>query len=222
MIKSKQFAGSDQDTRRLVAENPFGLVVSALGGRLIGTPVPLLLESDGTDRGHLLGHMARANPQVDALRVDPDALVVFLGPHGYVSPSWLSDRTQAPTWNYETAHFDVRVEFDESAEATHRALRRLVDHMEVGREAAWSIEDMGPRYDRLASAIIAFRAKIVDVHAKFKLGQNERSDVYRDILRGLARTGAHELAQAMRRANSHRLPELETATSGSEVRRTAR
>ena len=63
---------------------------------------------------------------------------------------------------------------------------------------------MQERYHRLASAVLPFKARILATHGKFKLGQNERADVYRDILSGLTSAGRGDLATAMRRANEGR------------------
>ncbi|QSX77932.1 FMN-binding negative transcriptional regulator [Agrilutibacter solisilvae] len=184
---------------RMVSAYPFALLISAGPGMPTATPLPLLLERSASGTGTLIGHMARNNPQVDVLRNDPRALAVFQGPHGYISPSWLVDRTQAPTWNYETVHFQVEVQFHDELEATTSAISRLVAHMERGRPDAWSIADMGPRYASLAGAVIAFDARITATHAIFKLGQNERPGDRADILAGLDRTGQQALLDAMRR-----------------------
>jgi transcriptional regulator len=125
-----------------------------------------------------------------------------MGPQGYVSPSWMRDRTQAPTWNYATVHMDVEVALEDNNTATDNALSKLVAHMERNRTAAWSALDMGDRYARLATAVVAFRARVISTTAKFKLGQNERRDVFNDILRGLRATGQNDLAQAMQSTES--------------------
>lgn len=192
---------SPADIDRLIATHPFALMISSATGTPIATPLPLLLERDTDGEITLLGHIARISPHTELLRRQPRALVVFLGPHGYISPSWLADRTQAPTWNYETVHFEVDVEFDDRAEATQTALTRLVDHMEHGRPNAWSVADMGPRYEMLAQAVVAFRARVISTQAKFKLGQNERPDDLADILTGLERTAQQSLLEAMTRSN---------------------
>jgi transcriptional regulator len=182
--------------------HPFALVISSAAGTPVATPLPLLLERGPNDEMTLLGHMPRAHPHTDLLRRQPRALAVFQGAHGYISPSWLTDRTQAPTWNYETAHLEIDVEFDDSAEATEAALTKLVDHMERGRPNAWSVADMGARYAKLAPAVVAFRARVVDTYAKFKLGQNERPDDRSEILMGLERTQQRPLLDAMTRIGS--------------------
>lgn len=191
---------SADDIDRMIAAHPFALVISSDAGMPVATPLPLLLErhTDGTIA--LLGHIARATPHAQLLRRAPRAMVVFQGPHGYISPSWLADRTQAPTWNYETVQFDVEIEFDDRAEATDVALERLVEHMERHRPDAWSVADMGPRYATLAQAVVAFRARVTATRARFKLGQDERPDVHADILDGLTRTGQQPLLDAMVRA----------------------
>lgn len=191
--------GSTKDVDRMIAAHPFALVISSTDGAPMATPVPLLLERGADGRMSLLGHVPRTHPHTDLLRRQPRALAVFQGAHGYISPSWLSDRTQAPTWNYESVQLDIEVEFDDSDEATQTALTRLVDHMERGRPNAWSVAEMGVRYAKLAPYVVAFRARVVDGYAKFKLGQNERPGDRVEILAGLERTEQPALVEAMRR-----------------------
>lgn len=190
------FTPTSAEIDRLVAQHPFAQLVSVNDGVPICTPLPLLLERrDG--ECWLVGHFARANPQVGMLRQQPRALAIFMGPQGYVSPSWMRDRTQAPTWNYATVHMEAEVMFEDHDAGIHAALSKLVAHMERDRPAAWSSLDMGDRYARLASAVVSFRARVLTTTAKFKLGQNERKDVFADILAGLLATGQHDLAEAM-------------------------
>lgn len=191
--------GSPADIDRMIAAHPFALVISSTDGAPMATPVPLLLERGADGQMSLLGHVPRTHPHTDLLRRQPRALAVFQGAHGYISPSWLSDRTQAPTWNYESVQLDIEVAFDDSDEATQTALTRLVDHMERGRPNAWSVAEMGVRYAKLAPYVVAFRARVVDGYAKFKLGQNERPGDRVEILAGLERTEQPALVEAMRR-----------------------
>ena len=130
------------------------------------------------------------------IRKNPRAVLLFLGPQGYVSPSWLTDRTQAPTWNYASAQFVVDIEFIEDEPRMAALMRDLVGAAEAGRERAWSIDDMGPRYSRLVQAVIGFHARIRDVRAKFKLGQDERDENYAEIIKGLAGEPADELSSS--------------------------
>jgi transcriptional regulator len=193
---------ADDDIDRLVAEHPFALLVSPTAQAPVATPLPLLLERDAAGDAWLIGHLARNNPQVASLRDQPRALAVFTGAHGYMSPSWLRDRTQAPTWYYATVHFDIDVALLEHAGATQAALERLVAHMEAGRPDAWHAAELGARYPKLAAAVIAFRARVLATHARFKLGQGERDDVLADQRAALARAGDVGLLAAMARAGA--------------------
>jgi len=188
----------------LISAHPLALLVSNGGDRLVATPLPLLCEEGQAGDLTLIGHFARSNPQVGCLRADPAALAIFMGPHGYISPSWMRDRSQAPTWNFACVQLHVRVHFsDERVEAVD-AVERLTSAMENRRARAWSAYELGPRFDRLISGVVPFKAQVLDVTGKFKLGQNERDDVLGDILSGLVAEGSNALADLMRSANDRR------------------
>jgi transcriptional regulator len=195
----------------LARAHPLAWVVSDGDHGPLATPLPLLVHTDASGRLVALeGHFARSNPQVAALSADPRALVLWMGPQGYVSPSWMADRTQAPTWNYASAQCRVRIRFDDNAQALRTHLEALVGAHEAGRDAAWHPAEMGARYAALAARIVAFRAEPLVVHERFKLGQDERRDVYSDIVGGLQRSGdARVLCEWMDRFNAGR-PDRDT------------
>ena len=62
----------------------------------------LVVQEDG-EHGLLEGHFAKANPHWRAL-AGRETLVVFPGPHSYVSPSSYVERLSVPTWNYIAVH----------------------------------------------------------------------------------------------------------------------
>lgn len=189
---------SDQDVLRLLREQPFGWLICGSGDTFRASAIPFRprLDPQGTLVG-LWGHLARSNPQVELLRRDARAEILILGANGYISPSWMADRTQAPTWNYASVQFLTTIAFMDDEAGLERVLRDLVGAMEAGRPEAWNIEDMGERYARLAQRIIAFEANIVETRPKFKLGQDERRDVFADIMAGLDAAEAQELRKWM-------------------------
>src|SRR5205814_1036756 len=97
---------SQQDLERLITEYPLAWVVSP-GADVRATLLPLQAVKDAGRMTGLMGHFARSNPQVQLLQREPRALILFLGTQGYISPSWMTDRTRAPTWNYVSAQFIV-------------------------------------------------------------------------------------------------------------------
>lgn len=198
MSYEKYAPRSDADIHRLVREQPLAWVVSGLGDEVRATPLPIRPHFGPDGRlEQLLGHFARSNPQLEGLRRDPRALILFLGPNGYISPSWMADRSQAPTWNYASAQFLVELELADDPDSVAFLLRDLIGAMESGRPKAWSVEEMGERYKSLSRGVVGFRARILEVRARFKLGQDERDDVFADIMAGLEATGATELRDWM-------------------------
>ncbi|HEY0685727.1 MAG TPA: alpha/beta hydrolase fold domain-containing protein [Steroidobacter sp.] len=196
------------DIRALVHEQPLAWIVSGAPGAQQATPLPvqLVCDDDGTPIT-LLGHFARSNPQVKALAASSRATVLLLGPNGYISPSWMRNRNWAPTWNYASVVFDVEVQFrDERADAD-RLLGGLVTQMEANRPAAWVPEELGARYEKLVTGIVGFEARILATRSCFKLGQDERDDVFADILRALDIKDQAPLAKWMRRFAGSRSPQ---------------
>ena len=193
------------DVASLVRHHPLAWVVTGTGYNFRTTLLPVRAEVDAQDRiVRLVGHFARSNDHVSVLQKDPQALILVLGPQAYISPSWVRDKTWAPTWNYASAQFLVDLTFFETDAAIDAHLRDLVDAMEAGRPDAWHVEQMGARYQRLSKGVIGFRAEVREVRAKFKLGQDERDEIYRDIAAGLQRDGDAELLRWMNEFNPTR------------------
>lgn len=190
-------ARSQDDLIALLAAQPLAWLVSAGGDDAAATPLPLRAGIDGSGTLELFGHLAKRNPHVARLRRDPFAQALVMGPHAYVSPSWLEDRTQAPTWNYASASFQVRVSLDEEADAIAAELDALVAQMEAGRENAWRMSEMGERQARLAQGVVALRAQVLSVQATFKLGQDERRHDFDQIVCGLQKDGEREIVEWM-------------------------
>lgn len=193
------------DLVHLVREYPLAWIVSGAGESFGASLLPLIpvVSDEGCLTG-LMGHFARANPHVPKLRADGRAAILFLGPNGYISPSWMHDRSQAPTWNYASAQCLVEIEFIEDGAVLAEHLHDLVQAMEAVRPGQWSIEEMGARYEKLSRRIICFVAHLRDVREKYKLGQDERDDVLEDIRTGLAAAGDESLLEWMARFNAGR------------------
>jgi transcriptional regulator len=167
----------DADLRDLIADYPLAWVVAR--GSSTASLLPLLGEYDGEGRlVSLLGHMGRRNALFATLAADPAATILFNGPNAYVSPDHAERRDWGPTWNYAQATVAAEVTF--LPEAGDEALARLVDAMERGR---WTHEELGARYAGMAQAIVAFRARVTGVEARFKLGQDEAPEVFEAICR---------------------------------------
>lgn len=194
------------DLARLIETHPLAWVVSATSETFRSTLLPLRILERDADGGisRLRGHIARSNKHLALLKAKPRATALFLGAHGYVSPSWMRDRSQAPTWNYVSAQFQLELDFHEDPERIDAALRDLVEGMEAERPGRWSVEEMGQRYAGLARGVVTFDAKVLWAEPKYKLGQDERGDVYADIVSGLEAHGGRDLVDWMNLYNAAR------------------
>src|SRR5687767_4554552 len=190
---------ADGEIERLVAAYPLASLVSSEGGRMLATPLPLILQRDTDGKRVFIGHLARRNPQHEMLKRNPRALATFTGAQGYIASSWLRNRGYAPTWNYEFVQFELEVAIIDTPEETLFALDTLIAHVEAPYPNQWRSAEMGPRREQLAQHIVPFRARVIETHAQFKLGQGDPQDVIDDTHAALARYGQFELAEAMRR-----------------------
>jgi len=128
--------------RACVREHPLGLLVTqSRAGGIDANSVPFVLDADGDAPGVLRAHVARANPLWKTARDDADALVVFQGPHGYVSPAWYPSKAEhgkvVPTWNYVMVQARGRLRAIDDRAWLRDFVSRLTDRHEAGRPAPW-------------------------------------------------------------------------------------
>src|SRR4029077_15116838 len=86
-----------------IERHDFGLLVSHGAAGLNASHIPFLVEYHGEEL-HLLGHLARPNPQLEDLSNSGEARQIFNAPHAYISPSWYAGGPAVPTWNYVDVH----------------------------------------------------------------------------------------------------------------------
>lgn len=186
----------DAQIADLIRQYPLAWVTARGATPTAASPLPLLADVDGQGQVvTLLGHMARTNPLVAALEADPRALILFQGPQSYISPNWAGERTWGPTWNYAVITIEAEVQL--RPDLNDHALERLVNAVEQNHQQPWKVAEMGPRYEKLVQYIVAFEAKVTRLDARFKLGQDERPEIFANILDALGPDD--ELAGWMRR-----------------------
>ncbi|TDD11233.1 FMN-binding negative transcriptional regulator [Nonomuraea deserti] len=181
----------------LIRENPFALVVSAVDGVPVATHVPVILEGAAVAGGTLLGHMARANPHWRSFEGSPDVLVIFSGPHGYVSPTVYATDPAVPTWDYAAVHLTGRVELVDDA---LDVVERTVTALESLREPAWEPTPASrDRFRALLPGVVAFRVHVRTEQSMFKLSQDLDAERYARVRDAVA-TENPGLAALMREA----------------------
>jgi transcriptional regulator len=159
----------------LIREHSFATLVSQLeDGELFATHMPFLLEASRGESGTLLGHMARANPHWRAFSSGGrQALVIFEGPHAYISPNWYTSGQAVPTWNYSAVHAYGRPRLTEDPQRVRELLESTVQTFESGLPEQWTTGRVSEEYIAgLARGIVAFEVPIDRLEGKRKLGQN--------------------------------------------------
>ena len=170
-----------EDVRELIRDYPLAWVCAQGGGAGTASLLPLIGEYDEAGTlTHLVGHLSRQNPLYPALLADVRALILFTGPHAYVSPADVADRAWAPTWNYAQARVEAEVDFEPPC--TEEALTILVEAMESRRDNPWGAGELGSRYADMVTRIIGFRARVTRVLGRFKLGQDEDPEIRKTMI----------------------------------------
>lgn len=172
MYLPPQFQSKDPDIAlELMRAHPFAQLVSTDdAGFPFVTPLPLHLVEEGGGLT-LLGHVARPNPQAKYLMARPQALVVFNGPHAYMTPRVYPDLARVPTWNYLMVQARVEVRTIERFEDKDRLLKHLIHDFDPAYDAQWRAlpEDF---QHKLMGGIHAFELRVLDLQCKLKLNQH--------------------------------------------------
>ncbi|MEO8311473.1 MAG: FMN-binding negative transcriptional regulator [Caldimonas sp.] len=195
MYLPRHFAESrPQVLRDFIARHPLGLLVTQnRDGGLDANSVPFFLdEGDDGSPGVLRAHVARANPLWTSARDDVDALVVFQGPQGYVSPAWYPSKAEhgkvVPTWNYLMAQARGRLRAIDDKAWLRAFVTRLTDHHEGRRPAPWAVTDAPADFvDATLGAIVGIEIALTSLVGKWKVSQNRSAADRAGVVDGLLR-----------------------------------
>jgi transcriptional regulator len=161
---------------------------ATLFGPLSGAPadegstaahLPLGIKDEG-EHGLIEGHFAKANPHWRALD-GRETLVVFHGPHSYVSPTLYVEELSVPTWNYIAIHARGTLSLVEDDPGKEALLADLIAANEPAYLDRWHALPGGFRRTMLMG-IVGFRIPIDRIEGKFKLSQNRSAEERRNVL----------------------------------------
>ena len=190
----------------------FGALITHAESGFATSYLPWELDATRSPHGMLVGHLARYNPQGKVPEAGVHALVVFQGPHAYVSPSWYpgkrNDPRQVPTWDYLAVEARGKlVIFDDEARL-HNLLTQLTDHNEAGRGHRWRVTDAPDDYVRNEMRhIVGIELRIDSLIGRYKLSQNRNAADQEGARAGLAAAPTereHDLASAIASAQPQR------------------
>jgi transcriptional regulator len=224
MLERAEYAmPSMREVRRLIRDHGWALLVVGGSGDLRAAHVPCLLDPVHDPGGAasqlvIIGHTARADPVVTALRSGHQVLVVFQGPNGYVSPAWYGEGPSPPTWNFSAVHVRGIPEVLQGGEA-FSVLERTVELFEAARDDPWELRgDALADARRLAHETAPFRVRSAAIQAKAKLSQDKPPRIQDRVIAALEEGGPYrntQLAAEMRRVLERRPRAHERPRHGS-------
>lgn len=130
--------------------------------------LPIMLDRENQ---RLFGHFARSNPHWrDIADSNDQHLVIFNGPHSYISPNNYQSKPAVPTWNYAAVHVKGCANIMTNEE-TAQGLQLLMAKYEPELLKADSV--VTAQYqEKLSKGIVGFSVAIETIEAKAKLGQH--------------------------------------------------
>ena len=156
----------------VIENNSFATLISQHNGEPSATHLPLLLDREG---GFLTGHFARPNAQWKDSQ-EQTVLVIFQGPHCYISPSWYETDKAVPTWNYVAVHVYGKMELVEDEQELFDSLGGLVQKYEQPG-SSYQLESVDTNFIAgMSKGIVGFKIKIDRIEGKAKLSQNHSAE----------------------------------------------
>jgi transcriptional regulator len=190
-----------EDHAQIVAfmkAHSFATIISSHEGLPFASHLPLLVDEEA----HCLyGHFARPNPQWTDVE-QQEVLVIFQGPHCYISPSWYGIPTAVPTWNYSAVHVYGKIELLHDDDDVLRILHQLTSKYE-SPESTYDLNNVDLAYIAgMSKGIQSFKLQMTRIEGKAKLSQNQPIERQERIIRALEqKEHAEQQVAAMMREN---------------------
>jgi transcriptional regulator len=183
-------------------QNDFAILVTYDGEKPTASHLLVEIVEEG-EKLFVNGHMSKANPLWKTFERNPEVLVIFLGAHTYISPTWYN-HVNVPTWNYQSVHVYGKPRVVSDHDEAYGILSRLVAKYEGG--SSYSMETLPQDFvEKEMKGIIAFQVEVTRVDANYKLSQNRDDESYRSVVSHLEeRTDemSHGVARAMKAKRS--------------------
>jgi transcriptional regulator len=178
----------------------FGTLFSGVEGSLQASHLPFLFDEKAGSQGILTGHMAKANPHWQSLS-GREVLVVFQGPHVYISPTWYEEIETVPTWNYVAVHVYGQYASVMDESKLMQILEKTVGVYEAPMPRPWDMKGLPETYLRkMINGIVGFEIVVNRIEGKWKLSQNHPEGRRQKVVRALEKQGkpnASEMAKLM-------------------------
>ena len=183
----------------LIEKFNFGVLFSHHREEPEATHLPFLADKNRGEHGTLIAHFARANKHWEHIDADKEVLVVFQGPHSYISPSWYKNRETVPTWNYATVHVYGKARIIHEESALREMVTRLTHYHESQVESNWKMAEAREYSEKLLKAITGIEIDITRMEGKFKFNQNKSREDQAGVIEHLDEKTAPGVKEIMQK-----------------------
>ena len=183
--------------------NPFAILVSNTSDGPFATHLPVVIR-ERAEQITIRGHVAKANPHWRYLEQQPRCLMIFHGPHAYISPSHYDSREVVPTWNYGAVHVYGNARTHAAPEDLLNILEDLIPTFEAAYAQQWQSLSEAYRL-RMLGHIVGFEIAVTKVEAKMKLSQNRTGNEQQHIIDSLSQASDTSISGTARLMCEHGL-----------------
>ncbi len=208
MFQPSYFKQNDtQQMLAFIAEHPMASIVSMSSDGLVGNHIPMLVvQRQG--QYYLQGHVARANSLSKDIDSSIDVLAMFIGPNGYVSPSWYpskkTDPRTVPTWNYVAVHITGEMAFYQDKDWLKQHLENLSSTHENRIKQSWQLSDAPDDYiDKMLNAIVGIEISINNITGNTKMSQNHSLENRQGVIQGFNALNKQDVAAWVKNPNPY-------------------
>lgn len=171
-----------EEVKSFINQYDFATIITVKDGRPAATHTPVILnEEDG--EWTITGHISKGNEQWKTFDGHEDTLLIFNGPHAYISSTWYEGEN-VPTWNYQSVHLYGKCSLLNEEELQKDLVNLLEKHEGRNKNGAtW--ENLSEDSQAQIKGIAGFKVKVQEVQAAYKMSQNRNETDHSNITEAL-------------------------------------
>lgn len=179
----KHFKVDDLDEiKDFIIHNNFGTIITTDKNRPVATHTPMMLNEENGE-WTITGHISRGNTQWKMFDRHENTLLIFKGPHSYISSTWYEGEN-VPTWNYQSVHLYGQCVLL-SEEELQQDLVNLLEKYEGRSEGGATWENLSESSKAQIKGIVGFKLKVQEIQAAYKMSQNRNETDHQNVVEAL-------------------------------------
>lgn len=193
-----------QEIKKFLTTYNFATIVTNDGTMPIATHLPVNIE-ETNDELLISGHFAKNNNQWKTIENNDNVLIIFQGPHAYISSTWY-ETEDVPTWDYQSIHVYGKGRLLNEAQL-EADLKKLLNKYESHHEDGATWDNLSPQTQKQIKGIVGFKVKINKIEAAYKLSQTRSETDKENIVINLNHSDDHNdknLAREIEKENKNK------------------